>query len=281
MSNVMFSSIFRLQASTYRMSSALASVRAKSQYRRALLDEGNSRAAAVAASRRAASSSSCRPIARSAASRLAAASCTTSTRAASTCAASARAASTPAASTRAASTCRLRPCGLDPCGLDPCSLDPCGLDPCGLDREASTCDSPCSLNLCPLEPCGLDLRPPVRPLLVRPRPFPCGLACGLNLAVVRPPVVPPPVAPPLEVCRLHRGLLAFGLQPRVLGPRRFLTGGVSPCRLELLRLPLPLLLGRSSLASSTARSTPLGRFAPASHRQHLEARASRSPEWRC
>ncbi len=54
------------------MSSALGSVRPHSLYRRALLDEGDGRAAA---SRRAASSSSCRPIARSAASRLAAASC--------------------------------------------------------------------------------------------------------------------------------------------------------------------------------------------------------------
>jgi len=102
------------------MSSALASARPKSLYRRNPLDEGNGRLAADAASRRAASSSSCRPIARRRASRFSSASC----RAAACCAAACRAASCCAASCRAAS-CRAAAFCSDSCRATSCCAAAC------------------------------------------------------------------------------------------------------------------------------------------------------------
>ena len=139
-------------------------------------------AAAVAASRLVASSSSCRPIARSLSSRLAAASC-----AFDACSLDSRS---------------LDPCSLDACRLDACRLDACRLDLCRLDA--------CRLGPCSLDPCGLDLQPrPVQPRPVQPRP-------------VRPrPVRPRPLRPrPLRPRPLRpRPLRPRPLQPRPLRPR--------------------------------------------------------------
>ena len=174
-----------------------------------------------------------------AASTFAASTFAASTFAASTFSASTRAASTFAASTFAASTlCSVDLCSFDLCGFDLRRFDLCGLHLCHLDlrrldlrrldlrgfdlRGLDLCSldlfrlNPCGLNLCGLDLCRFDLR---------------GFdLCGLDLRG-------------LDLC----GVGLCGLQPRVLGLRRVLTGGVLPRRFQLLRLPSPVLLGRIEL----------------------------------
>ena len=290
----MFSWIFRAQASAYWMSSALGSVRPNSLPRRAVLDEGASldggRAAVEAASRRAASSSSCRPIARQPRfpscllllcgldpRGLLPGCCLSRGLLGASCRASRRAASCAAASCRAAPDVR-PPAGCLAAGL----LQPRGLDSCSFRG--------CSRGL-------LALRPPAGPLPVARPPASASSRAALVLCRCSLLRVPPPAARPP------------GVQPPAARPRpaaSFLTGD-SPAA-QPLAVPLPVARppgARPPAARSRSvpppaappavvppapndrawqvqrlAPAPPGRFAPARHRRHLEAPASRSPDSR-
>ncbi len=314
----MFSWIFRAQASAYRMSSALGSVRPKSLYRRALLDEGDSRASrGFTPGGLLVQLSSYRP-------------------------------------TRRFQSCGRRLRSFDPCGFDLrgfgfCGFGLCGFGFCGFGFCGFGSLRLRLLRLRPLRPRPLRLRPlrprplrprplrprplrlrplrprPLRPRPLRPRPLrprPLRLR-PLRLRPLRPrplrlrPLRPRPlrlrplrprssrprhVRPPAvsascraASCRAascrsaacRAACLPFGLQSRVLGARRFLTGDVLPRRLHLRSLPLLVLLGEIGLQQCNdslrrllvdSRPRCIARIAKRRHRglRHRDARRCRN-----